>query len=521
MNAPAARARPNVVVIIADDLGVGDVGCYHPSSKVPTPHIDRLAAEGVRFTDAHAAAAVCTPSRYALLTGAYAWRTRLQRGVISGYAPSLIEPGTPTLASVLRAAGYRTLCVGKWHLGMEFSALPGETIDFARAPYTDRDLEARIDFTARLGGGPLGAGFERFFGTSACPTCHAPYAFIEDDRFPVPPSEFDDDPVYTSRTGMRSPGWSHRDVDVAFAERAVAWIEEAAADGVPFFLYLAASAPHEPCVDALVPPFARGRSAAGPRGDLAWLYDWLVGRVLDALERAGVVRETLVVVTSDHGALPGDRVLGPDGEPILDADGEEAYRTYGHDPSGGWRGSKAHAWEGGHRVPFVVRPPGAAVAGAPAAAPAGAPDGVSGGRIETRLVSLVDLLPTVAAVAGVELPAGAAPDAVGFASTLVEGAPADPPREHLVLHSEAGVFALRAGPWKLIEGTLGSGGWPPPAGGPSVPGAPGQLYDLEADPRERRNLFGERPDVVARLQALLDAERHGGRSAAPTAPPMP
>jgi arylsulfatase A len=487
----AAPSRPNVVVVIADDLGVGDVGCYHPASKVPTPNIDRLAASGVRFTDAHASSAVCTPSRYALFTGEYAWRTRLKRGVISGYAPSLLATGTPTLASVLRDTGYRTLCVGKWHLGMEFSALPGEAIDFARAPYTDRDLEARIDFAARLGGGPLGAGFERFFGTSACPTCHAPYAFIEDDRFPVPPSEFDDEPVYTSRSGMRAPGWSHRDVDVAFAERAVAWIEEAVAAGAPFLLYLAASAPHEPCVDELVPPFARGRSGAGPRGDLAWLYDWMVGRVVDALERTGADRDTFVFVTSDHGALPGDRVLGTDGEVLRDADGEEAYNTYGHDPSGGWRGSKGHAWEGGHRVPLVVR-----TLGEPGP-----------GRVEARLVSLVDLLPTVAALAGVPLPAGAAPDAVGFASALADDAPQEALRDQLVLHSEAGVFALRAGRWKLIEGAEGSGGWPPPAGGPPVSGAPGQLYDLEADPREQRNLFAARPDVVARLQALLDAER--------------
>jgi arylsulfatase A-like enzyme len=499
MAAPDAGRRPNVVVVIADDLGVGDVGCYHPASKVPTPHIDRLAGAGVRFTDAHAASAVCTPSRYALLTGRYAWRTHLQRGVLSGYAPPLIEPDVPTLASVLRDAGYRTLCVGKWHLGMGFSALPGETIDFARAPYSDPDLEARIDFTARLSGGPLGAGFDRFFGTAGCPTCHAPYAFIEDDRFPVPASDYDDAPVYTSRSGACAPGWSHRDVDVAFAERAVAWIEEAAAADAPFFLYLAASAPHEPCVDELVPPFARGRSGAGPRGDLAWLYDWMVGQVLDALERSGADRDTLVVVTSDHGALPGDRVLGPDGEVLRDEDGEEAYRTYGHDPSGGWRGSKAHVWEGGHRVPLVVRAPGDA----------------GPGRVEGRLVSLLDLLPTVASLAGVPLPAGAAPDGVGFASALADGAPSGGAaladgREHLVLHSEAGVFALRAGRWKLIEGTEGSGGWPPPEGGPPVPGAPGQLYDLEADPQERWNRFAERPDVVARLQALLDEERARG-----------
>lgn len=354
----SADPRPNVVVILADDLGLGDVGCYHSASKVPTPNLDRLAAQGVRFTDAHAAAAVCTPSRYALLTGRYGWRTRLQRGVLSGYAPSLIEPDRPTLASVLRAAGYATAAVGKWHLGMDFRAKPGHDLDFLRAPYTDRAFEAAIDFAAPLGGGPLGAGFERFFGTAACPTCHAPYAFVEDDRFPVPPTAFDDAPVYTSRKGACAPGWSHRDVDVAFTERAVAWVEELARGDRPFFLYLAPSAPHEPCVDALVPPFARGRSAAGPRGDLAWLYDWTVGQVMDALDRSGAADRTLLVVSSDHGALPGDRVLGPDGAVQLDAAGEEVYRTYGHDPSGGWRGSKAHAWEGGHRVPLVVRPPG-------------------------------------------------------------------------------------------------------------------------------------------------------------------
>jgi arylsulfatase A len=496
---------PNVVVLIADDLGVGDVGCYHPASKVPTPHIDRLAAEGVRFTDAHAAAAVCTPSRYALLTGRYGWRTRLQRGVLSGYAPSLIEADRPTLASTLRDAGYATAAVGKWHLGMDFRAKPGHDLDFLRAPYTDRAFEAAIDVAAPIGGGPLGAGFERFFGTAGCPTCHAPYAFIEDDRFAVPPTDFDDAPVYTSRAGACAPGWSHRDVDVAFADRAVAWIEELAAGPRPFFLYVAASAPHEPCVPELVPPFARGRSAAGPRGDLAWLYDWMVGRVVDALERSGAADRTLLVVTSDHGALPGDRVLGPDGSVVLDTAGEEVYRAYGHDPSGGWRGSKAHAWEGGHRVPLVVRPPRP-------------PDGgVGGGTVTDQLVSLVDVLPTVADVVGLPLPAGAAPDGVAFGAVLDAGAPERTPRDHVVLHSEAGVFGLRAGQWKLIEGTEGSGGWPPPAGGPPVAGAPGQLYDLGSDPGETTNRYAARPDVVRALTALLDAERHGERAPRPPA----
>ena len=489
--------RPNVVVIVADDIGVGDVGCYHPASKVPTPNIDALAAQGVRFADAHAAAAVCTPSRYALLTGRYAWRTHLQRGVISGYAPPLIEPDRPTLASLLRDAGYATACVGKWHLGMDFHARPGFDLDFARAPYTNRAFEAAIDFDARLGGGPLAVGFDHFFGTAGCPTCHAPYAFIEDDRFTVPPQEFDDDPVYTSREGMRAPDWSHRDVDLTFTERAVSWIEEQAAGPRPFFLYLAASAPHEPCTTPLVPSFARGRSEAGPRGDLAWLYDWMVGRVLDALERSGVAERTLVVVTSDHGALPGDRVLAADGSVMLDEAGEEVYRTYGHDPSGGWRGSKGHAWEGGHRVPLVVRPPEPRLEGG----------------VDERLVSLVDLVPTIAELAGVPLPNGAAPDGVAFASALSPDAPVHAERDHLVLHSEAGVFGLRSGPWKLIEGTEGSGGWPPPAGGAPVPGAPGQLYDLASDPGETTNRYAERPDLVRDLGALLDAVRRGDGAA--------
>jgi arylsulfatase A len=498
MSAADRPARPNVVVVVADDLGLGDVGAYWPASKVPTPHLDRLAAEGMRFTDAHAPAAVCTPSRYGLLTGRYGWRTPLQRGVLSGYARPLIEPERPTLASLLRDAGYRTACIGKWHLGMRFAGRPGADPDFAHPPYHDRAFEAQIDVDAPIAGGPCDVGFDHFFGTPGCPTCHAPYAFVEDDRFVVAPTDYDDDPVYTSRPGMMAPGWSHRDVDPVFAERAAAWIEAQAAAGAPFFLYLAASAPHEPCVDELVPSFARGRSAAGPRGDLAWLYDWLVGQVVDALERAGVADDTLLVVTSDHGALPGDRVLGEQGEVLRDAEGEEAYRTYGHDPSAGWRGSKAHIWEGGHRVPLLARLPGRVAAGA----------------VSDALVSLCDLLPTCTELAGIDPPPEAAPDGVSFAPVLL-GRTDAAPRSTLVMHSEAGVFAVREGPWKLIVETQGSGGWPPPAGGPPKTGSPGQLYHLGDDPDETTNLYDARPDLVERLGGLLASYRASGRSVPP------
>jgi len=499
MSATDRPTRPNVVVIVADDLGLGDVGCYHPASKVPTPNIDRLAAEGVRFTDAHAPAAVCTPSRYGLLTGRYAWRTHLQRGVLSGYAPALIEPGRATLATLLRGQGYRTACVGKWHLGMGFAAKPGEAVDFARVPYHDRSFESKVDYGAAIVGGPTDVGFDHFFGTPGCPTCHAPYAFVVDDRVPDPPTDYDDAPVYTSRPGAMSPGWRHRDVDLRFAERAVAWIEAQARAERPFFLYLAASAPHEPCVDELVPGFARGRSDAGPRGDLAWLYDWLVGEVVAALERSGRAEDTLLVVTSDHGALPGDRVL-VDGQVVLGDDGEEVYRRYGHDPSGGWRGSKAHVWEGGHRVPFVLR----------------WPERLPGGGVSERLVMHGDLMATLADLIGADLAPAAAEDSFSFADLL--GADATGPRrDALAMHSEAGVFAVREGPWKLILESRGSGGWPPPAGGGPVPGAPGQLYSLGDDPGETTNLFDDRPDLVAHLSELLAGWRRAGRSAPPRA----
>ncbi len=500
MDAAGGPARPNVIVILADDLGIGDVGCYHPASKVPTPNIDRLAAEGVRFTDAHAPAAVCTPSRYGLLTGRYAWRTGLRRGVLSGYAPPLIETERDTLPAMLRRQGYRTACIGKWHLGMGFTAKPGEAVDFARVPYHDRTFEAKVDYDAPIVGGPCDVGFDHFFGTAGCPTCHAPYAFVVDDRFPDPPTDYDDAPVYTSRPGAMSPGWQHRDVDPIFAERAVAWIEGQAHDERPFFLYLAASAPHEPCVEELVPEFARGRSDAGPRGDLAWLYDWLVGEVVGALERTGQASRTLLVVTSDHGALPGDRVQ-EGGEVVLGDDGEEVYRTYGHDPSGGWRGSKAHIWEGGHRVPFVLR----------------WPDGLPGGGVSDRLVMHGDLMATLADLTGAVLEPDAAEDSFSFAD-LLGGDATGPGRDALVMHSEAGVFAVREGPWKLIVGTRGSGGWPPPAGGGPEAGAPGQLYHLGDDPGETTNLFDARPDLVDRLGGLLEGWRRAGRSAPPRPP---
>jgi arylsulfatase A-like enzyme len=315
--------EPNIIFIMADDMGYGDVSCYNPDSKIPTPNMDRLAEEGLRFTDAHSPSAVCTPTRYGVLTGRYCWRSRLKRGVLYGYEPPLIERDRLTVAGLLKKAGYNTACIGKWHLGLGFTTKAGQHIDLDRPlpwPNADRAMEEKIDFSKPIKGGPVELGFDYFYGTSGCPTCQPPYGFIENDRFVELPSVYHDRPVYTSRPGMMAPGWEHREADPTIAQKAVEYIEAQASSDKPFFLYLTSDAPHEPCVEGVVPEFARGKSHAGPRGDLVWLFDWMVGQVMEALDRTGKTEDTLLIVTSDNGALPGDR--------IRDESGQEIYYVY-------------------------------------------------------------------------------------------------------------------------------------------------------------------------------------------------
>jgi arylsulfatase A len=502
------RYRPNIVFIMADDVGYGDMGCYNPEPRIPTPHIDRLARQGVRFTDAHSPSAVCTPTRYGVLTGRYCWRSRLKYSVLFAYEPPLIEAERLTVARLLQEAGYHTACIGKWHLGLGYTARPGEQVDFSRPlPWpsrTERSLEERINFTRPLRGGPTALGFDHFFGTSGCPTCQPPYGWIDGQHFFELPTRYHAEPVYTGRPGMMAPGWRHEDADPIIATEAVVYIEQRARANArvqekqPFFLYLCPSAAHEPCTEGVTPDFARRKSGAGPRGDLVWLFDWMVGQVMDALERTGQAENTLVMVTSDNGALPGDRVRGEDGD---------VYRCYDHKSCGDWRGYKAHIWEGGHREPLICRWPGV----------------IQPNTVCDELVSLVDLTATCAALVGTDLPDAAAEDSYDILPALrgtlrqAQGAPVRPSpiRPSLLHHSGTGVFAVRQGAWKLILDTLGSGGWPPPRGGPPEPGSPGQLYDLREDPGEEHNLWAERPDVVAEMAALVDAQQRAGRSRPP------
>ncbi|MFP4057618.1 MAG: sulfatase family protein [Candidatus Brocadiia bacterium] len=486
--APDAAKSPNIVFILADDMGYGDVGCFNPRSRIPTPRIDRLAGEGVRFTDAHAPSAVCTPTRYGILTGRYCWRTWLQRGVVGGYTPPLIEPRRTTVASFLRRHGYATACVGKWHLGLGWPRRNGLVPTWRDAPrllegsWQDGDPQEgmNVDFARPVAGGPTALGFDHAFFTAACSTMDGPFTFIENDRVTRVP----DRPIFVDGTrpaeygrprgGWIAPGFVLESVDVEFTRQAVAWLERTVREGpgTPFFLYFAPSAPHTPWVP---PTFVQGASEAGPRGDLVALFDWCVGEIVDALQRLGVADDTLVVVTSDNGPHEG---VGD------------------HKSAGEWRGYKSHAWEGGHRIPFVARWPGRIQPGTTCHQPA----------------CLTDLLATCAAVVGQPLPAQAGPDSYDILPALLGERRESPIRQALVSHSVFGVFCIAQHPWKLIVECQNSGGWVPPRGTGPTPGSPGQLYHLADDPAEQRNLFAQRPGVVRRLTDLLERYKREGRS---------
>jgi len=455
-SSPAAgAARSNIVVILADDLGYGDLGVYNAASKIPTPRLDRLASEGLRFTDAHTPASVCTPTRYGLLTGRYPWRSRLKSGVLNGYSPALIEDGRLTLASLLAGKGYRTACIGKWHLGLG-TAEPA-------------------DFAAELAPGPNAAGFAESFILPASLDM-PPYVFVENTRATVQPTGH----VAASkmrryggegfwREGAIAPGFEFVETLPTLADRAINYLEQQ--DGTsPFFLYFPLTAPHTPWMPK---DEFRGKSKAGYYGDFVAQVDATIGRVLDVLAERKLVDNTLVIVTSDNGAhwLPSDIV------------------QWQHQANADWRGQKADIWEGGHRVPLIVRWPGV----------------VRGGETSKQLVCLTDLVATIAEIVERPLEAGEAEDSFSFLSVLTGAKQPGPLRDAVVHQAVDGTLAIRQGSWKLVD-KLGSHGFSEPHNVVPRPGDPaGQLYDLATDPGETRNRWLDEPGIVARLRAQLEA----------------
>jgi arylsulfatase A len=473
--AAAPPERPNIVYILADDLGYGDVRCLNGDARIATPNIDGLAAHGMVFTDAHSGSAVCTPTRYGILTGRYAWRSRLKSGVLGGYSPPLIEPGRLTVARLLQGHGYRTACIGKWHLGLVWPTTAAGPRPFGDEIEPKRDIGA-VDYTRPIAGGPTSLGFDAFYGISASLDM-PPFLYIHDDRcvgVPTVQKTF-------LRKGPAVADFEAIDVLPTLARRAVEYLDARgkAEDARPFFLYFPLTAPHTPIVPGAE---SRGRSGINAYADFVMQVDATVGRVVEALTRNGLEDSTLVILTSDNGCAPA-------------ADFAELSRQ-GHHPSGPFRGHKADIFEGGHRIPFLARWPGKIPAGSSCA----------------DTICLTDLMATCAAILGVPLPADAGEDSVNILPDLLATAPG-PLREATVHHSIDGSFAIRQGRWKLAL-CPDSGGWSPPRPGrPEARGLPPvQLYDLAQDVGERRNVQAEYPEVVAQLTRLLQRYVNEGRS---------
>ncbi len=451
----APPAPPNLVFILTDDLGYGDVKCFNPQGKIATPNMDRMAAEGIMFTDAHTTSSVCTPSRYSLLTGRYNWRSRRQEGVLGGFGAPLIDRERLTVPALLKQQGYTTAGIGKWHLGMT--------------------LRENGEFRQVIPDGPTTRGFDEFFGISASLDM-PPYAFIHNDRFTAPLDTEKD--LWKDRRGPAQTDFEAVEVLPTLTRKAVAFLREQAATRKPFFLYLALTSPHTPIA---LPQEWQGKSGLSDYGDFVMQTDNTVGEVLAALEQTGVESNTLVIVTSDNGFAP--------------AVGIEAHENQGHFPSAQFRGYKADIWEGGHRVPFIARWPGRIKAG---------------GRSEA-LICLSDLMATCAELLDVKLPDNAGEDSVSFLPALLDAT--KPGRETLVSHSVSGQFAIRQGHWKLVF-CPGSGGWGKPTDAAALKqGLPAvQLYDLSRDRGETRNVSADHTEVVARLTRLMEEQIAAGRS---------
>jgi len=445
----AASEQPNLIYFFCDDLGYGDIHCLAPdTSKIPTPNADELASQGMIFTDAHSGSSVCTPTRYGVMTGRYSWRTRLQKGVVTGFAPSLIAASRPTVASFLKSLGYTTGVVGKWHLDFQYLD-PNSGEPYLRKNHKLPPVGAVIP------DGPVHRGFDYFHGFHHARDMEA---VIENHRVIQ-----HDQPI---------------NMLPRLTQKSVEFIEQQAGKQAPFFLYVPLGSPHTPIVPS---PEWQGKSGLGKYGDYVMQTDNVVGEICAALEKHGMASNTLVIFTSDNGCSK--------------AAGIPALARHGHLVSAHLRGSKADIWDGGHRIPFIVRWPGQ----------------VKSGTTSDQLICLTDLFATMAEVMGQEIPPGSCEDSVSFLPALT-GKQIESSRQGIIHHSVSGHFAYRLGNWKLAL-AKGSGGWSSPREANVPQGAPeAQLYNLANDPSEKTNLYLEKTKIAQRLLAQLEKEVRHGRS---------
>jgi len=476
---------PNLIVILADDLGYGDVGVYNPDSKIPTPNIDRMAQEGVRFVDAHTPSAVCSPTRYGLLTGRYAWRSELKKGVLWPWDKPLIEKNRLTLPAMLKRVGYHTACLGKWHLGWEWPTVDGSRInDVVRIGDPQQALRQefsrKVVFSAAVREGPTTRGFDYYFGDDV--PNFPPYSFIENDRLLSQPTAQKPDSMF-GWPGPMTPGWRLESVLPEITRRAVNYVKERSQKASPYFLYFALTSPHTPIAPE---DRFRGKSSAGQYGDWVYQTDWCVGQVLEAVRASGQASNTIVFFTSDNG--PETLTY-----PLL--------KEYGHASQGALRGAKRMLWEGGHRVPFVAWAPGR----------------IRPGRVEEEIICLTDLFATIAALVGYRVPEDAAEDSYDIGPALFGTKRSGRAiREATVHHSMNDEYALRQGDWVLVDSPHGEHGNGEPAWwrerfGIPKPTGP-ELFNLKEDLRQAKNLYNRYPDRVSRMRALLERYKLEGKS---------
>ncbi len=483
LSAADNASRPNIVILYADDMGHGDLGVQNPNSKIPTPHLDRLASQGTRFTDAHSSSGVCTPSRYALLQGRYHWRKF--HSIVNAFGQPVMDDDAMTLPELLKTKGYTTACIGKWHLGWDWEAIkkPGATPQSGPNSRNKEYAPDDFDWTKSIPGGPLSHGFDYYFGDDV--PNFPPYAWFENDRVITTPTVPLVTPKQTAegsweaRPGPAVADWDFWDVMPKLTERAVQWIGNQHKDE-PFFLYFPFTSPHAPIVPT--PEFI-GKSAANGYGDFVVQTDATVGRVLRALEAGGFAENTLVIFTADNGPekYAYDRL-----------------RNFDHSSMGELRGLKRDIWEGGHRVPFLVRWPGV----------------VPAGKVSDEIVSQIDIFATIASLIQAEIPAGSAEDSFDQL-TFLKGE-AHSARDTVVHNTNANGYALRHGDWVLIAAKTGGvsavPAWFDNEHGYQKNSAEGELYNLREDLAQKHNLYSERPEKVKELATMLQSIRSRGQA---------
>jgi arylsulfatase A len=473
---------PNIVYILADDLGYGDVTVNNPDSKAYTPNIDRLAKQGMRFTDAHTTSSVCTPSRYSILTGRYPWRSRLPVGVLQGYSRTLIDKGQATVASMLKTKSYSTGVVGKWHLGLDW-VLKDRYKDSLDPRYNKRNIygvtkamdPGQIDFTKAPVNGPATQGFDYSYILPASLDM-PPYCYLENDKLTEALTDTTKGNKLSSgytgafwRPGLMVPSFNFYDVLPSFTNKATDFIKKYSRFKNPFFLYFAMPAPHTPWMPGKT---YQGKSKAGEYGDYVQEVDDAVGKVLHVLDSLGLSKNTMVVFTSDNGPYWRNNFV----------------EMYHHNAAGPFRGMKGDAFEGGHRVPFIVRYPGK----------------VKPGTISNVTTTLANLMATCAEITGDQSIASKTEDSYSILSVLERKSSMIKDQQAIVNISSRGTYDIRKGPWKLIM-KLGSGGFTVPFAVEPKPGEPvGQLYNLDEDVHEDNNLYAKYPGKVKELADLLE-----------------